>query len=48
MVKKEYQGGEEGEMGAFTLNIKLAVKVIKQYNTSGLIFSLVIEGWSNS
>lgn len=35
-------------MGEFTLNIKLAVGLIKQYDTSGLIFSLVIEDWSNS
>ena len=48
MVKKVYQGGEVGEMGKFTLNVKLAVRLIKQYDTSGLIFSLVIEGWSNS
>lgn len=34
-------------MSEFTLNVKLVVRLIKQYNTSGLIFSLVIEGWSN-
>lgn len=35
-------------MGEFTLNVQLAVRLIKQYNTSGLIFSLTMEAWSNS
>lgn len=35
-------------MGEFTLKIKLAVRLINRYDTSGLIFSLVIESWSNS
>jgi len=48
VIQKVYQGGEGGEMGAFTLNIKFAVRLIKQCNTSGLIFFLVTEGWSNS